>query len=270
MNRKMVVVSMAIAASSWLAPGNARAALLGFQGTGGFIVDGPGIGALGACFPVACDSGFVAFNTGALLADGLNVQGLVRETVLGDGLGNTASALLRVTNIVATNTNIAGGVISDNLFLVSDIFNPSVAGTAGVGIFGSFQSTAGAGNNISFAQTQAQMNYLSTPIGAFGGPIVSFSLTTVSPFVTCVACSPVGFGAFAIANPVAGGIVQLVGAINFTVGAGSQVVLPGSLLIEDDNDASIISETPEPGTLALFGSAMAGLGFVRRRRRRNS
>jgi hypothetical protein len=267
MNRKIVVASMAIAASLYLMPDSASAALLGFEGTGGFIVDGPGIGALPACFPVACDSGFVAFNTGALLADGMNVSGLVRETVLGDGAGGTASALLRVTNIVATNTNIGGGLISDTLFLVSDVFNPSVAGTAGVGIFGSFQSTAGVGGNISWAQTQAQMNYLTTPVGAFGGPIVSFSLTTVSPFVTCVACSPIGFGAFAFANPVAGGIVQLVGAINFTVGAGSQVVLPGSLLLEDNDEASILSETPEPATFLLFGTAMAGLGAARRYRR---
>jgi hypothetical protein len=90
-------------------------------GTGGFVAFG-GVGNVGGgCFPVACDSGFVGFNTGELLADGLNVQGLVRQIVQEDVFGNTLSAMLRVTNIIATNNGV--GVVNDTFFVVSDIFN---------------------------------------------------------------------------------------------------------------------------------------------------
>ena len=46
----------------------------------------------------------------------------------------------------------------------------------------------------------------------------------------------------ALANPVPGGTVQLIGAINFTVDPGDVIVLPGSLLIEDDDNAARVRE----------------------------
>ena len=45
------------------------------------------------------------------------------------------------------------------------------------------------------------------------------------------------------------------GAINFTLGPGASAVLPGSVIVEADDDAVIVSELPEPTTLALAGSA---------------
>ena len=47
------------------------------------------------------------------------------------------SALLLVTGITATNTS-AVNTVNDNLFLVSDLFDPSFAGTAGVGLIGAY------------------------------------------------------------------------------------------------------------------------------------
>ncbi len=256
---------LAVAVLCGVPSNRAMAAALGFTGTGGFIVDGPGIGNLqgGICFPVACDSGFAAFNTGALLADGMVVTGNVREIIQEDGIGDTTAAFLQVTNIVATNTGVARA--SDTLFLVSDVFDPSLAGSAGVGITGAYVAD-GAGN-ISFASTQAQMNYLLVPVGGFAAPLNNFSLTTPATFVTCVLCGPVPFWEAAFVNPAPGGTVQLVGAINFTVDPGDSIVLPGSLLIEDDDDAVIQAEAPEPGTVFLLGSALLGIGVLRKRTR---
>jgi hypothetical protein len=264
MTKSIGVAFTAVALTLCLVPTRASAAIVGFTGTGGFVAVG-GIGNVGGgCFPVACDSGFVPFDTIALLADGMRVSGFVRQIVQEDIAGNTVSALLRVTNIIATNNG--AGLANDTFFVVSDIFNPSLAGNAGVGIAGSFQSLAGVGGPVT-ASTQAQMNYLSTPINALGGPVVSFALTTVSPFANCVFCSPIPFFAAAFVNNAPGGIEQLVGAINFTAGPGSQIVLPGSLILEDNNSAAITDEAPEPATLLLMGGMLAGLGATRKLRR---
>jgi len=72
------------------------------------------------------------------------------------------------------------------------------------------------------------MNYLANPLGAFGGPINNFSLTTPSTFVSCVACGPIGFAEAAFVNPAPGGTVELIGAINFTLNPGDTISLPGS------------------------------------------
>jgi hypothetical protein len=265
MKKGMAVALAAAAVTLYFIPNQANAAIVGFTGTGGFVAVG-GVGNVGLCFPIACDSGFVAFNTQNLLADGLNVQGQVRQIVVGDAFGNTVSAQLRVTNIIATNTNIGGGLISDDFFIVSDIFNASLPGNAGVGIVGSFQSVAGVGGDVA-ASTQAQMNYLSTPIGVPVAPIVSFSLTTVSPFVNCIVCSPIPFFASAFVNNALGGIRQLVGAINFTAGPGSQIVLPGSLILESNDEAAITAEAPEPETMLLMGVVLSGMVAIRKLRR---
>jgi hypothetical protein len=220
----------------------------------------------GACVP-QCDSGFVPFNTGALLADGLVVSGLVRQVIVENGV-NTTSALLLVTNIVATNTG--GGVANDNFFIVSDQFLPSVPGPVGVGIAGAFVSNGGFGGNIPLASTQAQMNFLTTGLitqAAFGGPLAGFALTTANPFVTCVACSPVPFGVASFGFDAAGGVEQLIGVINFTLGPGSSIVMPGSWIIENNNNEAITSEIPEPATYSLCGAGLLLAGFKARRRR---
>ena len=190
----------------------------------------------------------------------------MRQTVQENALGRATSALLRVTNIVATNTNARGGILSDTLFLVSDIFGPSLAGSAvGVGIVGSF---VGDGfGTTSFAQASAQMNFLTTPLNNFNAPLAGFTLNTVNPFVTCVVCGPIGFWAATFGVDNVGGVQELIGAINFTIGPQSSVVLPGSLLIETGDNASITSELPEPATFGLLGLGLGGLGVMKRRSR---
>jgi hypothetical protein len=57
----------------------------------------------------------------------------------------------------------------------------------------------------------------------------------------------------------------LVGAINFTLGPGASAVLPGSIIVEDDDSGVIDSELAEPGTIIMAGSAVFGLAALRRR-----
>ena len=198
MNYKSTWTGLALAAGLFVHTGTASAAAIGFSGTGGFVVFG-GIGDLSGTCAAGCDSGFVPFF--ANLADGFSITGNVRQIIQENGLGNTTSAFLRVTNITATNTNVGGPALSDNFFIVSDQFDPSLAGNAGVGLIGAYTGPGGA---ISYASTQAQMNYLTTGLltqAAFGGPLTGFSLTTVSTFVTCGGCGPIGFWEGSFINP---------------------------------------------------------------------
>lgn len=266
--KKSVFLASAFAVACTLLPTKLNAAALGFAGTAGFGIVG-NIGSVAGCLLAVCafDSGNVAFNTG-ILADGMQISGFVRQ-VITESLGTTTSALLLVTGISATNTNIGGPNISDNLFVVSDQFDLSIAGTAGVGIIGSYVSNAGRGGNISFASTQAQMNYLTTGLitqANFGGPLTGFSLITPATFVSCFVCSPVPFWEATFINNAPAGVEQLIGAINFTLGPGSSAVLPGSVLIENNDNAAIIAELPEPGSMLLLGTGFLLLGYRVRRR----
>lgn len=85
--------------------------------------------------------------------------------------------------------------------------------------------------------------------------------------MTCVACGPIGFWAATFGVDNVGGVRELIGAINFTIGAKSSVGLPGSLLIETGDNASISSELPEPATFGLLGLALGGPGVMKRRSR---
>jgi hypothetical protein len=240
----------------------AHSAALGYSGTGGWATAGV-IGVTGGvCNPV-CDSGFVPFDTGVLL-DGMEISGQVRQIIQEAG-GNTLSALLLVTNIVATNFNVVN-TASDTLFIVSDQFDPSVPGPVGVGIIGAF--VANLGGNIPLSSVQGQMNFLTTGLitqAAFGGPLTGFTLNTTQPFVACLLCGPVPFATSNFGVDAAGGVEQLVGAINFTLGPGASIVMPGSFLIEENDNEAITSEVPEPATAGICGGSLVALGLIFRR-----
>src|SRR5205823_6277703 len=114
--KRKVFAGLALAACLGTFSGEASAAAVGFTGTGGFVVAG-GVGNLTGLCGLGCDSGFVPFTTGGLLADGMVISGNVREVITDDGV-NATTALLLVTNILATN--FGGGTISDTMFIVSD------------------------------------------------------------------------------------------------------------------------------------------------------
>ncbi|HLH15749.1 MAG TPA: PEP-CTERM sorting domain-containing protein [Bryobacteraceae bacterium] len=260
---------LAFVAAMMLAPQPAHAGLLCAVGTGSvFSCVGPG---------VADDSGLGGVNiTNAglqfTMADGLVFGFDINESITGNAGGNpTTSAYISITNFYAIDTGL--GNISDNIYFVSDIFNPSVAGTAGVGATGYYGAAPGLGVVPVFgtysASSQAQMNY------AFGAPIIgaggvmnnppTLSLTTPSTFGTFVNAPPFRF--FEVARtPIAGGVVQLVGGLNVTLTSGSEVYMPGSDIVDANDAQQYQSETPEPVTCGLFGSGLIGLAFLKRRK----
>lgn len=241
----------------------AQAAAIGFTGTGGWGINGA-IADL-SCFNCVVD---IAAPFSAALADGLTITGMFRETFVQAG-GATAFAWLSVTNVRAIN--IGPNIVSDNVYFFSDVFSPSVPGTAGVGIVG-YYGNAGPGGlpvgGVYAASSQAQMNYLYAPIVAPGGA-PTISLTTPSTFVVCNPCiSSTRFWEAARVNGLPGGVVQLVGGINFTVGAFDEIYLPGSLILDTNYPDLYNSEVPEPTTFGLIGVGMVFAGVARRRARR--
>jgi hypothetical protein len=213
--------------------------------------------------------GGVAANTLTFtLADGLVVHFDIAEVITGNVLGNpTISATLRLTNVYAINTALTP--VSDNIYIFSDVFNPSIAGTAGVGVVGYYGAAPGIGflpvGGAYAASSQAQMNFLFAPL--FGpGAAPGFSLTTPSTFIAGVFPFPTAFYEWA-RTPSPGGIVQLVGGLNFTLGVGSEIYMPGSLIVDDNDPGTFASEAPEPATFAGIGSGLIGLAIFRRRRK---
>ena len=243
----------------------ASAGLLCAVGTAGFGCAGPGI---------ANDSGlgFTSItNLGVnfLLADGLAVSLDINETFTGNlGANPTLSATMRVTNVVAQN--LGPLAVSDNIYFLSDVFNPSVPGTGGVGAVGQYGAAAALGAppvaGVYSASSQAQMNFLFAPL--FGlGLAPGFSYTTPSTFAVGAPALPFTFYEWA-RGPAAGGVVQLVGGLNFTLAPGSEIFLPGSVVVDDNDPATFISETPEPATFAGIGSGLVGLAMYFRGRRK--
>lgn len=247
-------------------PHNASAGALCATGTLGFACVGPG---------VANDAGAGAFsitntNLTFTFVDGLILHFDINETVTGNaGLaGATTSAYLRLTNVVAAN--VGGAAINDNIYLVSDVFNPGVAGTAGVGAVGMYGAIPGIGVVPTFgvynSLSQAQMNYLFAPIGIPGGaPFLS--LTTPATFAFGVPGPARAFYEWARA-PIGAGVVQLVGGLNFQLNPGSEVYMPGSLIVDENDPSQFNSEAPEPATLAGMGSGLVAIAWMLRRRRR--
>src|SRR4051812_23802242 len=101
MKKGTLFTALAMAAGLTASVQVASAAAVGFTGTGGFVVVG-GIGNLSGLCGLGCDSGFVPFTTGLLLADGMVISGNVREAIQDNGV-NSTTAVIRITDILATN-----------------------------------------------------------------------------------------------------------------------------------------------------------------------
>ena len=86
---------------------------------------------IGTC-AAGCNSGLLPFVGN--LVDGMVVTGLFQELIQENGAGNSTAAFLRVTQLTATNTNAGGGILNDTFYFASDQFDPSLPGSAGVGL----------------------------------------------------------------------------------------------------------------------------------------
>jgi len=174
--------------------------------------------------------------------------------------GFTTSALEQVTMTV-DNPNVGGGNINLIMAFVSDQFDPSIGGPAGVGIFGAMLNDGGGGGGLVTADAQGEMDYSN---GGFGGipGLGSFSLTT--PLVGEVNGPPTPFWTFVTTPGSPAGINSLVGFVGVDVSGNSMVTFPVS--IEDNDTQFLDSEAPEPGSFLLLGAGLASLAVVLRRR----
>jgi PEP-CTERM motif len=264
---KHSIWALAIVALACIVPQPASAGALCAVGTGAvFACAGPGVADLSGQGPQS----FTNIGVNFVLNDGLAVSFNINETITGNGLGqNTTSAVLRISNLVAADVGL--GNINDNIYIFSDVFNPSVAGTAGVGAIGLYGAIPALGvvpaGGVYAASSQAQMNYLFAPVGV-GGPGVAptLSLTTPSTFAIGAPAAPFTFYEWARA-PIIGGVVQLVGGLNFQLTSGSEIYMPGSLIVDDNDPDAFNSEAPEPASFGVMGSGLVGLALLVRRRR---
>jgi hypothetical protein len=198
-----------------------------------------------------------------VLAGGIAITGAVAFTTT-DVAGSTTSALEQATlTIDNTNACCAGAGASTNVLVafVSDEFDPSVAGPAGVGIFGAFANDGNGNAPFVTADSQGQMNYLANGGAWNGAPgFGSFSLTT--PLVGWTGVGPVPFWELAVGGSV-GSIQELVGVVGADVSGDSEVTFP--VTIEDDDTSFLDAEAPEPASFLLLGVGLAAVGLSRRR-----
>ena len=200
-------------------------------------------------------SAFFGNNVGGT---GVDVSGNVNFTTT-DVVGLTTQALENVTMTVDNATG--AGPVNVIVAFVSDEFDPSAAGSAGVGISGVFTNDDGISPVTALAQ--GEMDYYVNG-GVWGGaPAVgSFNLTT--PLVGEVNGGPTPFWtATSIPGPILG-VQELVGYVGVDVNTDSVVSFP--MDFEDDDIGALAEDAPEPGSYLLFGVGLIGLGIFRRKR----
>jgi hypothetical protein len=193
---------------------------------------------------------------------GVNITGAINFTTTEAlGAGTTTSALERVTMTV-DNTNVAGGNQNIVVAFVSDEFDPSLGGSAGVGISGAFVNDGGGGGGFVTADAQGEMDYYANG-GVWGGApgLGSFSLTT--PLVGTAALPTPFWTLAAIPGPIVG-IQELVGYVGVDVTGNSVVTFP--MDFEDDDSTALAEDAPEPSSFFLLGIGLAAFGVIRRKR----
>jgi hypothetical protein len=238
----------------------ANAGIIAFSVNGGAVQFVPVAGAFNTGANTNCGiagncNEVSAFNV--VDASGLTFNGNITFTT-NDAAGFSTSALEQVTMTV-DNPN-AAGVINLVVAFVSDQFDPSIGGPAGVGIFGTFPSD----NNGAFvsADAQGEMDFSNAGFGGVPG-FGSFALRT--PLVGGINL-PAGtpFWTFITTPNSPAGINNLVGFVGVDVAAHSEVSFPIS--IEDDDTAILTSEAPEPVSYLMFGGGLVAFGMLLRKR----
>jgi hypothetical protein len=201
-------------------------------------------------------SGFFGNNIGG---SGLNVLGNITFTTT-DVAGTTTSAWENVTMSV-DNTTPASPAVNLIVAFVSDEFDPSGAGSAGVGISGVFTNDNGV--SLVTADAQGEMDYYANG-GVWGGAPQAGSFFLRTPLVGVVNAAPTPFWtATVLPGPIVN-IQELVGYVGVDVAGDSVVSFPMSF--EDDDVGALSAEVPEPGSYLLFGAGLIGLGILRRKR----
>jgi hypothetical protein len=235
-----VLASLAVA-GLLVAAGSAQATTFSFNVTGG------------------CSEACAA---NALITPGAGTLHVVLSDTQADprSAGDLVSSLEMVTNAVLAGTSLtaqAGSLLA----VPDDPPNNTAVGVAGDP---THWHASGAGSTIELTTIGGgkPINMIIGPPGVGGNyPSANGSITTAGfdPFIS-------GAGTFDIAD-AAITADTVVTSVSFNFGTGPDTILPGvPCMPGTPNCGSGPPLIPEPGTLALLGSALAALGFYRRRK----
>ncbi|MBV9085520.1 MAG: PEP-CTERM sorting domain-containing protein, partial [Acidobacteriaceae bacterium] len=149
---------------------------------------------------------------------------------------------------------------------------PSLAGVAGVGIFGRFLNDGGAGvlggpvnNGVVAADAQGEMDYF-VNAGVWGGLPAAGSFNLITPLVGSLPVPSPFFTYVIIPGPVLA-VQELAGYVSTDLQPFSEVKFP--LDVEDDDTAALVADAPEPSSYLLFGVGLGALSVIARPFRRS-
>jgi len=189
-----------------------------------------------------------------------------------DVSGVTTSALERVSDVTIDNPSISSGWVPVAVVFSSDQFDPTGSELGGVGQSGYFANDSGFGDVQ--AQAQGRMYYQGLAGSGLDEGVWTSAIPLGPGFDTPMnggtwfsQSGPVGFFGSIAQTGTLSGQTQLVGMLTAGAAPGSEVVLPGSFLVEIGDDADLQAEVPEPGSFPLVGAGLFLAAAARRRLR---
>jgi hypothetical protein len=172
-------------------------------------------------------------------------------------IGGTASFVPDAQGLTGAISGIAAAPYitnsNDNLFGGSQASGPDVT---------NYLSSGTGGWKISF-------NLAVNEVSLLWGSVDNYNTLSFYDTSNNLIGSVTGLDVNALANGDQGALGTFTAIINSTVGIGSMIGSSTQYAFEADNLAVRQMPVPEPSTLAMFATILAGLGFMVSRRKRN-